>query len=191
MAELFRDTVIGHLLRFVTGKKVFLYEEEKNPELWKQYIQKEKSANVAVHGQVEAPEGEQEKNEGSENDIQQPPRNQSPHGSTSSASTAVGDNAMKDLRLGKSVDQEKGKDVLIVGWWGPDDSENPRNWSRPKRFWVTFCICFLTFSVYIGSAIYSAGIMGVVETFGVSQVAATLGLTLFVAGILDFSGVYD
>lgn len=51
-----------------------------------------------------------------------------------------------------------------------------------KRFFVTFEICLLTFSVYIGSAIYSAGIMDVTMVFGVSEVAATLGLTLFVAG---------
>jgi DHA1 family multidrug resistance protein-like MFS transporter len=43
-------------------------------------------------------------------------------------------------------------------------------------------ICLLTFSVYIGSAIYSAGLTGVEEQFGVSEVAGTLGLTLFVAG---------
>lgn len=36
--------------------------------------------------------------------------------------------------------------------------------------------------MYIGSAIYTAGIQGVMMTFGVSQVAATLGLTLFVLG---------
>ncbi len=47
---------------------------------------------------------------------------------------------------------------------------------------MTFEICLLTFSVYIGSAIYSAGIQDVIQTFGVSQVKATLGLTLFVAG---------
>jgi MFS family permease len=41
---------------------------------------------------------------------------------------------------------------------------------------------FLTFSIYIGSAIYTPGLMGVMAEFGVSQVAATLGLTLFVAG---------
>lgn len=40
----------------------------------------------------------------------------------------------------------------------------------------------LTTSVYIGSSIYSAGTESVVATFGVSKVAATLGLTLFVAG---------
>lgn len=56
------------------------------------------------------------------------------------------------------------------------------NWTTPKKFLVTFLICLLTFSVYIGSAIYSAGTQDVMKTFGVSQVAATLGLTLFVAG---------
>jgi MFS transporter, DHA1 family, multidrug resistance protein len=39
----------------------------------------------------------------------------------------------------------------------------------------------LTFSVYIGSAIYSAGEQDIEMVFGVSQVAATLGLTVFVA----------
>lgn len=43
---------------------------------------------------------------------------------------------------------------------------------------MTFEIVFLTFSVYIGSAIFSAGITDVMQVFGVSQVAATLGLTL-------------
>ena len=60
--------------------------------------------------------------------------------------------------------------------------ENPLNWSLGKKVLVTFLICLLTFSIYIGSAIYSAGTQGVEERFGVSQVAATLGLTLFVAG---------
>lgn len=47
---------------------------------------------------------------------------------------------------------------------------------------MTSLICLLTFAVYIGSAIYSAGEQGVEERFGVAQVPATLGLTLFVAG---------
>lgn len=61
-------------------------------------------------------------------------------------------------------------------------SENPMNWGQGKKFFVTFEICLLTLSVYIGSSIYTAGIMSVEEIFGVSQVAATLGLCLFVAG---------
>lgn len=62
------------------------------------------------------------------------------------------------------------------------DPENPQNWSTLKKFFVTFEITFLTFSVYIGSAIYSSGEEDIVRVFGVSQVAATLGLTLFVLG---------
>lgn len=51
-----------------------------------------------------------------------------------------------------------------------------------KKCFVTFLICLLTFSVYTGSAIYTAGLPGVQEQFGVSQVVAVLGLTLFVFG---------
>ena len=60
--------------------------------------------------------------------------------------------------------------------------QNPQNWTQAKKFWVTFEICILTFSVYVGSAIYTAGIVDITQAFGVSQVAATLGLTLFVVG---------
>ena len=43
-------------------------------------------------------------------------------------------------------------------------------------------ICLLTFSIYIGSAIYTPGIPLIAAQFHVSDVAATLGLTLFVVG---------
>ena len=46
---------------------------------------------------------------------------------------------------------------------------------------VLLSICLLTFSVYIGSAIYTASIPGVVKDFGVSNLVATLGLSLYVA----------
>lgn len=36
--------------------------------------------------------------------------------------------------------------------------------------------------MYIGSSIYTAGIQDVAKVFHVSQVAATVGLTLFVLG---------
>jgi MFS transporter, DHA1 family, multidrug resistance protein len=45
-----------------------------------------------------------------------------------------------------------------------------------------FQMCFLTFSVYFGSAVYTAGELGVTQQFHVSSVAATLGLTLFLLG---------
>ncbi|KAH9924166.1 MFS general substrate transporter [Fomitopsis serialis] len=72
--------------------------------------------------------------------------------------------------------------ATLVDWYGPDDPENPMNWSLAKRCFVTFDICFITFSIYIGSAIYSPGTELISMQFGVSPVAATLGLTLFVLG---------
>lgn len=55
-----------------------------------------------------------------------------------------------------------------------------RNWSTSKKGFVAFSISLLTFSVYIGSAIYTTSEIGIMEEFGVSQVKATLGLTLYV-----------
>lgn len=57
-----------------------------------------------------------------------------------------------------------------------------RNWSFRKRAFVAFEISLLTFSVYIGSAIYTSSIPGIMQEFNVSLVMATLGLTLYVLG---------
>ncbi|CEI61322.1 Caffeine resistance protein 5 [Fusarium venenatum] len=172
MKDLIRDTIFSHILRFLTGGRVFKYPEEEDPLLWKKYVHAEKSANMARHGQTEAPEADGE---------QQSRRSQT-RSSSSDTAVSSGEAGTVNEPSGRIVDKEKGKDVHVVDWYGPDDPENPRNWSRIKRFFVTFEICLLTFSVYIGSAIYTAGIQDVMQVFGVSQVAATLGLTLFVAG---------
>jgi MFS transporter, DHA1 family, multidrug resistance protein len=60
--------------------------------------------------------------------------------------------------------------------------QNPHNWSSAKKAWVMFQTCLLTFTIYVGSAIYTAGIPYITEEFHVSTVAATVGLTVFVAG---------
>lgn len=56
-----------------------------------------------------------------------------------------------------------------------------RNWSSRKRIFIGFLISLLTFGIYIGSAIYTASIPGLMQEFGINQVGATSGLTLFVA----------
>jgi DHA1 family multidrug resistance protein-like MFS transporter len=44
----------------------------------------------------------------------------------------------------------------------------------------------LTFSVYIGSAIYTPAIPGIMEAFGISLTKSTLGMTLYILGeIID------
>ncbi|KPI40869.1 Caffeine resistance protein 5 [Cyphellophora attinorum] len=171
--DLIRDSIAGQLVRLATGSKFLKYPEERDSSLIDKYINKEKSANLARTGTTESTPAAEK------SETQEPLQNSS---ANSSNSTLADPNALVNVASGAAVDPEKGRDGDVVDWYGPDDPENPQNWSIPKKFWATFCICFLTFSVYIGSAIYTAGIQDVTRVFGVSQVAATLGLTLFVLG---------
>lgn len=184
MKGLMRDTAFGQIVRVASGRRFFKYAEEENPDLWKQFIDEKKSGNLAHHGTVDPPEDGEEINglggirtrEGQSTGNVQTPREDS----ETSSRTQVGEdiNAVSGVKL----DSEKGRDIHLVSWYGPDDPENPQNWTSGKKAFVTFELCLLTTSVYIGSSIYSAGTDSVVEIFGVSRVAATLGLCLFVAG---------
>ncbi|TVY80531.1 Caffeine resistance protein, partial [Lachnellula suecica] len=58
--------------------------------------------------------------------------------------------------------------------------KNPQNWSTGRKLFITTQICLLNFGIYIGSSIYTPGEPSVMEEFGVSEVVATLGLSLFV-----------
>ena len=197
--ELLRDTVFGHVCRILSRGKLFPYWEDKDPELWREYIHEEKTHNLAKHGQTEAPkedkeedkEGEREKeyeseynrvdNENSEGKDLEAQRSASDDTSRTRANDG-GEVRNVNTITGTEVHPEKGRDVHLVHWYGDKDPENPMNWSLFKKCWVTGEICLLTVGIYIGSAIYTPGEMGVEEQFGVSQEVATLGLTLFVAG---------
>ncbi|OAK99024.1 MFS general substrate transporter [Phaeosphaeriaceae sp. SRC1lsM3a] len=178
VADLIRDTAFGHIVRLVTRNKVFQYPEERDHEIWKKYANQEKSGNMARHGAVGPPENSENETAPELASAQGVRDRERDSRSSSQTQVAEGVNAASGVR----VDPEKGRDKHVIDWYGDDDPQNPRNWSRAKKFFVTFEICFLTFSVYIGSAIYTPGLMDVVEVFGVAQVPATLGLTLYVAG---------
>ncbi|OHE92539.1 major facilitator superfamily transporter [Colletotrichum orchidophilum] len=62
------------------------------------------------------------------------------------------------------------------------DEQNPRNWCVLKKAIVSFHVCLLVIAVYAGASIYTVGTHGVREQFGVSEVVALLGLTVFVLG---------
>ncbi len=183
MFELFRDTVVGQLLRLATGNRILQYPEERDPSLWERYLNAEKSANMAVHGSTATP---------SEQRVQisngQPPMNKETEilpedaSSSNSDATVENDDALVNTLSGQRIDPEKGRDAHIVDWYGPEDPDNPQNWSNRRRASVTFIICLYTFIVYMASAIYTNSELGVVLEFGVSETKAALGLSLFVLG---------
>ncbi|KAE9398799.1 MFS general substrate transporter [Gymnopus androsaceus JB14] len=87
-----------------------------------------------------------------------------------------------DIIRDSTLDNEI-SDPNLVSWYGDDDPDNPRNWSPTKRAFVAFNISLMTFTMYIGSAIYTPSIPGIISDFDVTLVHATLGLTLYDIGI--------
>jgi len=205
VADIIRDSPFGHIVRLMTRNKVFQYPEEKDQSVAIRYYNTEKTRNMARYGSTSVPEDKQNKEKenidgeptqasaqhqgstadapdnGATEQAEAPPHHRST-GSITSGDTRVDMQRQVSNVTGTPVDSERGRDLTVVDWDGPDDPENPLNWSTAKKFFVTFEICLLTLGVYIGSAIYTAGIEDIIATFHVSQVAATVGLTLFVAG---------
>lgn len=72
-----------------------------------------------------------------------------------------GESQSRQMTLAKAVAPP---DIIVVGWRGPNDPENPQNWSKNLKILTTAVICYLTFSVYMGSAIYVSSVPGVMES---------------------------
>ncbi|ETS73457.1 hypothetical protein PFICI_14403 [Pestalotiopsis fici W106-1] len=82
--------------------------------------------------------------------------------------------------IGSSASRPPDFEIVFVD----NDPENPRNWSRAYRAWVTFCISFTTWTVVLYSTSYTATISGLKEEFGVqSTTVVTLGLTTYLLGL--------
>ncbi|GAA5828441.1 hypothetical protein JCM11251_006252 [Rhodosporidiobolus azoricus] len=62
-----------------------------------------------------------------------------------------------------------------------NDPDRPQNWTMRKKVFVGSLISLLTFAVYIGSAVYTSSVPGLMAEFNVGEVTAISGLTLFVA----------
>ncbi|KAG8929741.1 hypothetical protein FRC02_005130 [Tulasnella sp. 418] len=104
------------------------------------------------------------------------------------------DNTMVHVDSGDALDQvvspdepreETEKDLhsmYLVKWDGPDDPENPKNWSKLKRWYLTMASGLLVLNATFSSSA-PAGILGqLVQEFQLSHIEAVLTISLFVAG---------
>ncbi|ORY07261.1 putative MFS multidrug transporter [Clohesyomyces aquaticus] len=66
--------------------------------------------------------------------------------------------------------------------WKIHDPENPKNWSKPYKWWCTMCVALTCFVVAFNSAVITADLEGVAEEFHVSMEVALLTITVFVVG---------
>ncbi|KIX01487.1 uncharacterized protein Z518_09213 [Rhinocladiella mackenziei CBS 650.93] len=160
MTTQFRDTQFGHLVRLVSDNKLFPYPDEIDPSLWKKSVQRCATSSSPRSGDQH---GGSEKLRNTNN----------------STDASVKDLDPRNDDLNRAV--ERGKDVYLVDWYGPDDPENPQNWSSGWKLLISFQICFFNFAVYMASSIYVPGESSIMDDFGVSETVATLGLSLFTA----------
>ncbi|KAL9948965.1 hypothetical protein D7B24_009487 [Verticillium nonalfalfae] len=64
----------------------------------------------------------------------------------------------------------------------PEDVRNPMTFSQTKKWSITVVNAVATLAVAFASSAYSGGVRAVIEDFGVSQIVAILGVSLFVLG---------
>ncbi|KAL9087906.1 MAG: hypothetical protein Q9165_006468 [Trypethelium subeluteriae] len=160
MRDIFRDSAIGQCLRVLTRNHHALYPEESSAfqlpiEYGRDKPPRTDQADSNASGEVK----EMEEGRSSQLDV----RTELPPGE----STATESNDSKET-------------ITLVTWYSDDDPENPHNWSIRKKLWVGLLLLVYTISVYIGSSVYTASESDIVVIFGVSQIAADLGLSLYV-----------
>jgi hypothetical protein len=63
-----------------------------------------------------------------------------------------------------------------------NDPENPKNWSKAKKWYCTMVVAFTCFVVAFASAVITAGLDGPMKTFHVSMEVSLLQITVFVVG---------
>ncbi|KAJ5174386.1 major facilitator superfamily domain-containing protein [Penicillium canariense] len=184
MAAVIRDAPFGQLVRYLTKNKYFQYPEEKPgfelPETWLQLLNELDTAK--------GPDPEKD-------EPQREPRSHDASSETISRASTQHTLPFTEARLQADEQQEiekvksipiqpkKTKDgAILVDWYYTDDNENPHNWSNTKRALLATLICLYTFVVYTTSAIYTSSVPGIMQQFGVSDLLATLGLSLYVLG---------
>ncbi len=70
----------------------------------------------------------------------------------------------------------------VVGWSGPEDKENPTNFSRAKKWHMTMVTAMMTFCVSFASSVFSTATTVTAIEFGVSLEVMILGVSLYVLG---------
>ncbi|KAI1819937.1 MFS general substrate transporter [Xylaria intraflava] len=146
------STMVGRLTRLISGNRLLQYPDEIDTSLWTKAIQQD-APSKRSGGVDNGPVAE------------------------------AGKEKPSDIAPESQLDMSSsGSGHLVVGWYGPDDLENPQNWPRSLKHLLAFEMCFLNFAVYIASSIYVPGEIELMAEFGVSEEVATLGLSLFTFG---------
>jgi len=76
---------------------------------------------------------------------------------------------------------ETRQDYKLVSF-AEGDPENPKNWSKAFKWYITMVVAVTCFVVAFCSSVITSDIPGVQESFGVSHEAALVPVSVFVVG---------
>ncbi|OAQ71253.2 cycloheximide resistance protein [Pochonia chlamydosporia 170] len=208
MADIIRDAPLGQLIRWATSNRLLQYPEEKPdfklPQPW-QLLLDNPNAVIDESTAPQTPASSSSSTAGDDNNTQTQPQDaekqqESDTGSPAplhlhrtktptetpafspSRLEAEQTHAIEKVQSVPIVPRRTKDGAILVDWYYSDDADNPQNWSNKKRGLVAAIICLYTFVVYTSSAIYTTSTQGIMEQFHVSQLKATLGLSLYVLG---------
>ncbi|KAJ7128070.1 major facilitator superfamily domain-containing protein [Mycena filopes] len=164
--DLIRDSTVGQIANYMSSGRILPYADQRRgyvvPERFLATSSRSEAASVSSREKQQR---------------------QLSAATTPNAHELAHESSVATLTVPQSAGVEKPKEEVPDPWlvdWEENDPDNPRNWSFRKRAFVAFSISLLTFSVYIGSAIYTSSIPGLVAEYNISLTRATLGLTLYV-----------
>ncbi|KAM0817387.1 putative Major facilitator superfamily (MFS) profile domain-containing protein [Seiridium cardinale] len=166
MTTQFRDTAFGQAVRLLSNKRLFPYPDEVDRSLWERSLRKEGTSRNRIVCS-------------SGNSDSSPAARESQGKKAPNSTSAYRDGAAQVNGTNPTQAFERQQDIHLIEWYGPDDPENPQNWSETWKFIITSQVCILNFVVYIASSLYVPGEESLMKEFGVSEIAATLGLSLF------------
>ena len=90
---------------------------------------------------------------------------------------AKDNNEVEKGDIDKRQTKEEGN---VIGWDGPDDPQNPQNWTKTKKYIATVLYASMTFCITFASSVFSTATIVTAAEFGVSTEVMTLGTSLFV-----------
>ncbi|KAH7309698.1 major facilitator superfamily domain-containing protein [Stachybotrys elegans] len=180
MIELIREAPLGQAIRFLSGKRLLKYPEEESgfqlpPQILSQLEKNEPSQDDRAGGTLPS----------TSEDLAtlQVVMSRGHAQRASFTNERMREEAEIDIERSRSipiVPQKTADGIALVDWYTTDDPANPQNWSPSKKAFVVFILCFYTSTVYCAGPIYTTAVEGIVDRFGVSHVAAAVGLSLYV-----------
>ncbi|KAI1339868.1 major facilitator superfamily transporter [Xylariaceae sp. FL0016] len=100
-----------------------------------------------------------------------------------SARAALGHSMTGIHARDRRTHEGKGSKVFVVGWEGPDDPLNPRNWPVSKKIGCTLQISLIAATVGAASGIDATMLPQAAADLGVSETAESLDTGLYLIGM--------